>query len=210
MFGGMANPNTFLEQRAANRIALLLRAAKLVGGAGEYLCILRDISTSGLRLRLFHALPEDGPFALELGNGARHPIEPVWAAANHAGFRFSAGLVDVSELLHEPGAFPRRPLRFAVDLEAIAIIAGHDRPARVHNLSQDGAMLSCERSLALAQPLQLDVPGLPPISARVRWRNGRNHGICFERRFGMEELSGLLAAINRPQCPRNVAKSAAR
>jgi hypothetical protein len=203
-------PEPVAEQRAAGRVALLLRAAKLVGTSGEYLCILRDVSAGGIKLRLFHPLPDDAPFALELGNGARYPVAPVWAAVNQAGFRFVAGPVDIAPLLCEPSAFPRRPLRFAIDLEAIAMVGGHDLQARLLNLSQDGARFSCERRLALAQPVQLDAPGLPPISARVRWRDGCDHGVAFERRFGMEELSRLLAAINRPQSQPIPARMAAR
>jgi hypothetical protein len=189
-------PEPVAEQRAAGRVALLLRAAKLVGTSGEYLCILRDVSAGGIKLRLFHPLPDDAPFALELGNGARYPVAPVWAAVNQAGFRFVAGPVDIAPLLCEPSAFPRRPLRFAIDLEAIAMVGGHDLQARLLNLSQDGARFSCERRLALAQPVQ--------------WRDGCDHGVAFERRFGMEELSRLLAAINRPQSQPIPARMAAR
>ncbi|MFN9375472.1 MAG: PilZ domain-containing protein, partial [Novosphingobium sp.] len=81
------NDWTSQELRAAPCISLMLRAAKLVRPAGEFLCILRDVSATGLKARLFHALPQDGPLALELGTGERHPIEPVWERDRHVGFR---------------------------------------------------------------------------------------------------------------------------
>ena len=54
------------EFRTEPRISLMLRAAKLAGSKGEFLCILRDVSATGLKARLFHPLPSDSPFTIEL------------------------------------------------------------------------------------------------------------------------------------------------
>ena len=45
--------------RGAQRFTLLIRTAKLVCESGEYLCVIRDVSSTGVRLRLFHDLPAD-------------------------------------------------------------------------------------------------------------------------------------------------------
>ena len=53
------------EQRTAPRFTLLIRAAKLIGPEGEYLCVVRDASESGVSVRLFHPLPATALRALE-------------------------------------------------------------------------------------------------------------------------------------------------
>src|SRR5690606_6832932 len=66
------------EQRRAPRFTLLIRSAKLTSPYGEFLCIVRDVSETGVSVRLFHPLPADVPLTLELPNGDRHPLERVW------------------------------------------------------------------------------------------------------------------------------------
>src|SRR5690606_20786923 len=56
----------FMDMREAPRFALLIRSAKLICDSGEYLCIIRDVSETGVRLRLFHPLPPDQLLTLEL------------------------------------------------------------------------------------------------------------------------------------------------
>ena len=62
------------DQRCAPRFTLLIRAAKLVGPDCEYLCVVRDASETGVSVRLFHPLPPEVPFTLELQNGDRHVL----------------------------------------------------------------------------------------------------------------------------------------
>ncbi len=45
------------EQRGAPRYTSLIRAAKLVCGQGEFVCVIRDVSATGVSLRTFHRLP---------------------------------------------------------------------------------------------------------------------------------------------------------
>ena len=52
-----AQQRSFEDMRGAQRFTLLIRTAKLVSETGEFLCIIRDVSATGLRLRLFHDLP---------------------------------------------------------------------------------------------------------------------------------------------------------
>ena len=46
-------PASGAEARGAERYTVLLRTAKLIAGGAEYLCVLRDISATGVKLRLF-------------------------------------------------------------------------------------------------------------------------------------------------------------
>src|SRR6218665_388546 len=76
------------DQRAAPRFTLLIRSAKIISSSGEFLCIVRDVSSSGVRLRLFHPLPPGPDVTLELASGEQFEVTSVWENDDHAGFRF--------------------------------------------------------------------------------------------------------------------------
>jgi hypothetical protein len=176
------------------RFTLLLRAAKLIGPAGEYLCILRDVSATGLKLRLFHPLPGGDALEIELANGDRYRIEPVWQARGHAGFRFADGEVALEPLLREQAQFPKRAIRLRSDLPGLLHCEGGACAAILRDISQDGARIECDLPLAIGQALTIEAAPFPPLRAHVRWRKGTAHGVSFVRHFALDELARLLAA----------------
>ena len=183
---------TYEEMRGAQRFTLLIRTAKLVCESGEYLCIIRDVSETGVRLKLFHALPADRRMALELANGEVYFIETVWERGGHAGFRFSAP-IDVHGFIAEVSPFPRRQLRLRVDFPAVIAADGEAEGARLIDLSQNGARIDCERHLAVGQRVKLEAEGFPPVIARVAWRSTPEYGLAFEEVFTLKALAVLIA-----------------
>ena len=189
----MAAPS---DQRAARRYTLLLLTAKLIAPAGEFLCILRDVSATGLKARLFHDLPDVADWQLELGSGARHALEPVWQADGHAGFRFAAGPVDPHRLMdQDAGPFPKRHIRLRLELPVLLWADGAARAGRLCDLSQLGAQIAADPPLALRQLVRIEAPGLPLRHARVRWRRGTAHGLVFHEAFRLDELAVLAAHL---------------
>ena len=175
------------------RVTLLIRAAKLVTPQGEHLCVIRDASPSGVRLKLFQPVNTTGALVLELANGERFAVEPVWQADGYASFRFP-GEVDMARLVEsERGEFPSRRLRLRVSLPVRVIVGGHSLEARIENISQQGAGLHCENHLALDQLVRLEVEGRCPVFAKVRWRRKPDYGLVFEQTFGFEDLARYLA-----------------
>jgi hypothetical protein len=101
-------PASGAELRRAPRFTLLVRAAKLIIDGREYLCVLRDASNTGVKVRIFHPLPPYLHIALETGSGERYPMEMMWLKDDHAGFRFFDE-IDVQHLIEDrreqfPGA----------------------------------------------------------------------------------------------------------
>ena len=183
------------DLRIAPRLALTLRAAKLGSPSGEFLCILRDISATGIKVRLFHALPAGAEIALELGNGDRHPLEPVWEREGHAGFRFTEGVVDVAALLDEAAPFPKRQIRLRLDLLVQLSSGGSSQTALLRDISQQGALIESTPQLALGQQLRMEGVGLPALEAKIRWRRMAAHGLVFEQTFRLDELARIAAAV---------------
>lgn len=176
------------EMRAAPRFSLMIRAAKLVGTRGEYLCVVRDVSATGTRLRLFHEAPQEAHLFLELGSGDRFAVERVWERDSHAGFRFAAP-IDVEAFIEEPRSHQRKGLRLKIERPGLVHASGLAAPAMMRDISQQGARIDTGMFLAVEELLRLEVDGLPPRVAKVRWRREQSYGLIFEETFRLDELA---------------------
>ena len=180
------------DRRIATRFTLLIRAAKLVDGDREHLCVIRDASQTGVKLKLFHPLAASHDLVLELANGERFPVRPVWQADGHAGFRFIED-VEMARLVEtRRGQFPSRRLRLRVDLPVRVVSGPLVAEAAMENISQQGAAIRCEEHLALDQLIRLEAAGRPPVYAKVRWRRTPAYGLIFEQTFGFEQLARFI------------------
>jgi hypothetical protein len=180
------------ESRVAKRYTPLIRTAKITGEAGEFLCVVSDISATGVSVRLFHPIPRDGALKLEMPNGEQLPIEPVWEQDGRAGFRFAAP-VDLSLVLAGHSKWPKRPIRLNLDMPAtLAGLTGRF-DATIKNISLQGAQVECGARLAIDQRLRLSSKVLPEIVTKVRWRNGKFYGLIFDNTFQFDDLARIAA-----------------
>lgn len=187
------------ELRGAQRLTLMLRVAKIVGEDGELPCIIRDVSMTGVRLRLFHPLAAETRLALELGNGDFYFIEKVWERDDEAGFRFAAE-IDVAAFIAEASPHPRRQVRLRTYIPAVLASRGSIHDAILRDLSQNGARIEIAGALDFDQRLRLDAPGLPSIDARVRWCSHPDYGVVFEGGFRLDDFARLVAALPHVAC----------
>lgn len=184
------------EQRIAPRFTLLIRAAKLTSPGAEFLCVVRDASETGVSVRLFHPLPADLDFTLELPNGDRHALERVWESEGKAGFRFLKP-VALERIVEARGGYAKRPVRLRLEVPC-RMVAGLRRvQATIGNLSQQGAQISTQERLSLAQRIKLEIEGVPAIAARVRWRRQGRYGLSFEDTLQFAELAALAFDLQR-------------
>ena len=167
---------------------MMMRAAKLLCESGEYVGVVRDISTTGAKVRLFHETPPDTHLFLALGNGRRYAMERMWHHDNHVGFRFSSD-IDIGEFVEEPGRHPRRPVRLHMEKPATVTAKGQEHQAMLVNLSQHGACIEAGSQLAVCEQLRLEVEGLPVRIGHVRWRKGFTHGLVFQQAFRLDEFA---------------------
>lgn len=189
------------EQRAAPRFTLLIRAAKLVCEAGEFVCVLRDVSETGVSVRLFHTLPALERFELHMPAGAIYPIIGVWQRGHEAGFRFDE-TVSVESLINEASQYPKRGLRLALQFPVAVSTLSQRCLATIFNLSQQGALLECEGLFAIDQTLRIEggdvAPELKEIRAKVRWRRGTRYGVVFDDTFTLGDFAKLAARLQAP------------
>lgn len=180
------------DTRVARRFTPLIRTAKITGAAGEFLCVVSDISTTGVSVRLFHPLPREGALKLEMPNGEQLPVEPVWERDGRAGFRF-ASPVDLSRVLAGHSKWPKRPIRLNLDMQATLGGLTGRFDATIRNISLQGAQVECDARLAIEQRLRLSSKILPEIVTKVRWRSGRFYGLVFDTTFQFGDLARMAA-----------------
>lgn len=185
------------EQRVSPRFTLLIRAAKLIiDGDCEFLCVIRDASSTGLKIRLFHPLPANyRTLSVEMSNGDRYPAEVVWVEGDYAGFRF-LGEVDIERLLDEGhGTYPKRHVRLRVQLGAILHSGGEAVRIAFQDISQQGACVECDKWLLMNELVRVETGVLPAIYAKVRWRSHPRYGLLFEQVFKLDELARIAAPL---------------
>lgn len=193
-----AGPHSGYEElRAAPRFTLLIRSAKIISPSGEFLCVVRDVSSSGVRLKLFHPLPPGPHVVLELASGDRFDLENVWESEDHAGFRF-IDEIDVHRFIAEASPYPRRPLRLRIDFPAIVTVDGIASPVMVRDLSRQGARIECDELLAVGQKVKLEAKGLPTLISNVCWRSAPTYGLVFLQLFTFDELARLAETLQLP------------
>lgn len=185
------------ELRNAPRVALLIRAAKILTPVGEYVCVVRDASETGVSITLFHPLPKQGALVLEMANGDQYPIEQVWAEDDKAGFRFTTR-AHLGRLVETPSSHPKRAVRVRLDMPCELSGLSGRIDAELCNISQQGALVRSPSRLALAQQVRLKARGLPEVAARVRWRRGELFGLVFQEVFQFARFGQVVHAMQEP------------
>jgi hypothetical protein len=187
------------ERRSEERFPII-RTAKLVYGDVEMPCVLRDISNSALRVRIYEPIPDDiQGIELEFGDGDRHSVELVWQRDGHAGLRFPQ-FADLRSLVGEKGPFRKRAIRIGVDLPSSVTALGTRHEVKIEDVSHQGARIRCDHPLSIGQQVRIAVPSLGEIYAVVRWREQPVYGLAFIETFRFEDvahMAGNLQAISR-------------
>lgn len=188
--------NAIGDQRGTPRFALLIRAAKLVTSGGEYLCIVRDVSETGLKVRTFCPLPREAQMVLGLPNGDTYSVRKIWENGDNAGFRFT-GDVDLVTLLGDSTDRKRRPVRLKLALPAKLHTQDGVHNVVFRDISQQGGCIECLARLAVDERARLENPQLPPIICRVRWRREPLYGLVFDQTFQFDQLARLTASVQQ-------------
>ncbi|MEP3051985.1 MAG: PilZ domain-containing protein [Erythrobacter sp.] len=185
------------EKRVAPRFTLLIRAAKLISGQGEFVCVIRDVSETGVSVRLFHDLPSGETLELHMPGGGSYEIRNVWHRGNEAGFEFTHS-VDVARLIDEAGEYPRRGLRVGLFIPVKVSTLSQTCDGFIENLSQQGARIECDGLFAIDQGLQISGEDFKEVRAKVRWRRDNQCGVVFDDTFTLGDFARLVARLQAP------------
>ena len=177
---------------AVKRASAMLRSAKVVCQAGEYVCLVRDVSDEGVLLSYLHEAPPEPRIILVLGNGQTHPIQRIWAAEGQASYRFASS-VSVAEFLHENAPFQVRPVRLTIAASARLIDGIESHGARLRDVSTHGACFECAAIIKPQRLVSFQIEGLRPQSGQIVWREedaeGARYGLQFQLPLTLRDLA---------------------
>lgn len=177
-----------IDMRGAKRFTLMLRSAKFISDGMEFLCIIRDVSETGIRLRLFHPVPRGERLTIETASGEHFAMELVWEANGEAGFRF-IDPINVDAFVSESGPYPKRSIRLKVKQPATVRIGNDTLSATILDISRQGAKISIAHRLAIGQRFLLEARELPLFEATVCWRREPEYGVVFSQVMGLDDLA---------------------
>ena len=183
------------ERREDKRHLTLFRVGALTIGGRRELCLIKNISSGGMRIRSYCPLAEGTAVTVELKTGMSVPGRVSWIEEESAGIAFDRP-VDVLDVLSvsDDGPRPRMP---RIEVRCPAILrdgaAVHHLPVR--DVSQGGVKLEGEPALAPNCDVVVSLPGLSPQPGVVRWAGGGQIGVTFNRLLSLGELVDWLKTV---------------
>ena len=184
-----------VERRDGERVAPLLRTAKLTLASGEQQLIrVKNLSAGGV-MAIVGKAPEPGEHVdIELSSQSI-PASVVWVRDDLAGFKFDQN-VDLGELL--AGRKPRhgfraRPPRLEIPCKASVKVGKLYYTVDVHDVSLGGMKVEPIEEYCVGKPVIVVIESLKPIKGEVRWYSDRKAGIVFDKPLEFDELAEWVA-----------------
>lgn len=170
------------ERREGERHLTLFRVGTLVISERRELCLIKNISAGGAKLRLYAGNIKVGQrLTVELKCGQPLTGRVTWLQEPNVGLAFDTP-IDVIAMLsqNEDGPRPRMPrietASFCTLREGANIVR-----ARACDISQGGLKVESATSFAANAPVVVSLPGLTPQEGVVRWIADGFVGITFNR-----------------------------
>ena len=178
------------EHRAAARKSAMLRTAKVICQAGEYVCLIRDISELGVGLSFLHEAPPEPRIILQLTNGLTYPLERVWSGKRQAGYRFGSE-ISLDEFLHEESPFANRPIRLEISAQGRITDGRTITRIGLIDISREGAKFESDGIHPEGRLVSFEALGLPQRLGQIRWQSGKQFGMQFQHPLEIRELATM-------------------
>jgi hypothetical protein len=178
------------ERRTEERVAPMLRVAKLEGPSGVQLIRVRNVSAGGLMAEIGQTVSVGDVVSVELSS-QKIPGSVVWIRDGTVGVKFDQN-IDLGELL--AGRKPRhgfraRPPRLEVSCKASLRVDKIYYTVDVHDISLGGMKVEPIEEYCLGKKVVVVVESLRPIRGEVRWYSNRKAGIVFDEALSFEDLA---------------------
>lgn len=180
------------ERRSSQRHITVLQVAKIVGESCEELCIVRDISSGGLKAEIYCPLSIDEKVRILFKGGQEVAGRVVWVEDRQAGIAFDEE-VETERLLvrrdHDLEGRPLRAPRLKVDMPGMLRVHGEQASVHVCDISQDGCKIRSDLLLKPGTGCEISLPGLGFRLASVRWFRDNQAGIRFHERLSYQDFA---------------------
>lgn len=185
------------DNRSAQRVMTVYKAARIGTEQGDDLGLIRNISPQGMMVETQLPVREDQPVIIEIQSGSPLHGRVRWSRDGKAGVQLDDA-IDLAEALRTSGPNDIvdriRPPRFDRKVDATLQSGGYHWPATTRNISLSGALVTTREPLAL-QPHVLAlvrIDGLGAISGSLRWSRGCDIGLRFEHPLPLRQFQRWL------------------
>ncbi|MCA1653716.1 MAG: PilZ domain-containing protein [Sphingomicrobium sp.] len=185
-------PALAAERREGERHLTLYRVGSIMVDDRRELCLIKNISAGGMRIRAYCSLPVGKALSVELKSGQPISGKVSWVNEQNLGVTFDEP-IDVIEILSASmdGPRPRMP-RIEVDCHAGVREGASTYRMRACDVSQGGIKLQASTALAKGADVVVTLPNLPPQHGVLLWTEGGYCGITFNRLLPLPMLVGWL------------------
>ena len=182
------------RQPRAKRHLTLFRVGALTIGNRRELCLIKNISSGGMLIRIYSDVAVGTRLSIELKQGESVSGRAQWVNRDSVGVCFDEP-IDVLSLisLRQEGPRPRMP-RIEVDCFATIRDGATVARARAVNISQGGLQVRSSAELNPGVEVIVSLTELAPEPALVKWREGDLYGISFNRVLSITQLVAWLQA----------------
>ena len=185
------------DRRKEGRHVALLRVGVLHARGDRNLCVVKNISASGLSARAYKKVAVGDEVHIEFKSGGLLSGRVVWARDWNLGIKFPDP-IDVEAVLSSRWvveAQRRRNLpRIPLVCDGRLRLGGRFMGARLLDISQAGARLRVDVSQVNLGEADLSLPGLPSISGLIRWIINDQAGMSFNECLSFEKLASWIHA----------------
>jgi hypothetical protein len=182
----------FAERRKEARHKLILRVGVLEQDGRSALCLVKNISPSGVQIKCYAPPVVDAKASIRVADEAPIPGRLLWVDGDIAGMGFDEELEPADLLRVEQKLRPnRRRTTPRVNIEATAYLrtGGHIYRAAVCDISSMGARIKTTSPLKAGDRAIITLSGLPSLESYVRWSDGDEAGLVFGTPIPMQIIA---------------------
>ncbi len=199
------------DNRGANRLMTVFKAARIEADWADDLGLIRNISTEGLMVETRLTLSVEDPVVIEIQSGNRMAGTVRWARDGMTGIQLACP-IDLAEALRSSGpADPAaaddadriRPPRFERGVAATLQCEGRRWQAVTRNISLSGAQVVTDEALILPRNghATLTIEGLGVLGSVLRWQRGTGIGVRFEHPLPLRHFQQWLYQVRDQRQP---------
>ena len=180
------------ERRKEARHKLILRVGVLEQGGKSALCLVKNISPSGVQIKCYAPPIVDSEASIRVADEAPIRGRLLWVEDDIAGMSFDEELEPAELLRVQQKLRPnRRRATPRVNIEAAAYLrtGGHIYRAAVCDISSMGARIKTSSPLKRGDRAIVTLSDLPSLESYVRWTAGDEAGLVFETPIPMQIIA---------------------
>ena len=188
------------DRRHHARHVTVLRVAKINTPQSEELCLVRNISASGMMVHVYSNLSVGDTVSTELNSGKPISGKIAWHREGMIGIEFDETVNPDRVLAGQdfaPTTAHPRPPRVGLDLRGRIRVGSRYQAVTLCNISQGGANIRPSEPDSVLDKVVLLVNGLPPIAGSVRWQDQEHAGIEFDIPVSFDVLARWVPSIRR-------------